>query len=65
MIIKDGALHKLVINNCTEDDNGKYRFEVDGRKTEALLIVEGNLILVIKDNILQVTVQIIQMFMYQ
>ncbi|MCI4375310.1 hypothetical protein PGIGA_G00107990 [Pangasianodon gigas] len=40
MIIKDGALHKLVINNCTEDDNGKYRFEADGRKTEALLIVE-------------------------
>ncbi|KAB5584063.1 hypothetical protein PHYPO_G00103100 [Pangasianodon hypophthalmus] len=40
MIIKDGAVHKLVINNCTEDDNGKYRFEADGRKTEALLIVE-------------------------
>lgn len=44
MTIKDGALHKLVIKNCTEDDNGKYRFEADGRKTEALLTVEGNLI---------------------
>lgn len=44
MIIKDGALHKLVIKNSTEDDNGKYRFEADGRKTEALLTVEGNLI---------------------
>ncbi|XP_058259535.1 immunoglobulin-like and fibronectin type III domain-containing protein 1 [Hemibagrus wyckioides] len=40
MTIKDGALHKLVIKNCTEDDNGKYRFEADGRKTEALLTVE-------------------------
>lgn len=44
MTIKDGALHKLVINNCTEDDSGKYRFEADGRKTEALLTVEGKLI---------------------
>lgn len=44
MIIKDGVLHKLVINNCTEDDNGKYRFEADRRKTEALLTVEGNVI---------------------
>ncbi|KAF7711540.1 hypothetical protein HF521_000551 [Silurus meridionalis] len=40
MIIKDGAVHKLVICSCTEDDSGKYRFEADGRKTEALLIVE-------------------------
>lgn len=44
MTIKDGALHKLVIHNCTEEDNGKYRFEVDGRKTEAVLTVEGKLI---------------------
>lgn len=42
MIFKNGALHKLVIKNCTENDNGKYHFEADGRKTEALLIVEGN-----------------------
>ncbi|XP_053354704.1 immunoglobulin-like and fibronectin type III domain-containing protein 1 isoform X2 [Clarias gariepinus] len=40
MTIKDGVLHKLVINNCTEVDNGKYRFEAAGRKTEAMLTVE-------------------------
>ncbi|XP_026878929.2 immunoglobulin-like and fibronectin type III domain-containing protein 1 [Electrophorus electricus] len=39
-IIKDGAFHKLLISNCKEDDNGKYRFEADGHKTEAILIVE-------------------------
>ncbi|XP_051754091.1 immunoglobulin-like and fibronectin type III domain-containing protein 1 [Ctenopharyngodon idella] len=39
-IVKDGAVHKLVVSNCTEDDNGKYRFEADGRKTEAILVVE-------------------------
>uniref|UniRef100_W5LBA3 Immunoglobulin like and fibronectin type III domain containing 1, tandem duplicate 3 n=1 Tax=Astyanax mexicanus TaxID=7994 RepID=W5LBA3_ASTMX len=39
-IIKDGAVHKLVINNCKEEDNGKYRFEADGRKSEAMLTVE-------------------------
>lgn len=41
-IIKDGAIHKLVISNCKEEDNGKYRFEADGRKSEAMLTVEGN-----------------------
>ncbi|XP_062853501.1 immunoglobulin-like and fibronectin type III domain-containing protein 1 [Trichomycterus rosablanca] len=39
-IIKEGTIHKLVINNCTEDDSGKYRFEADGRKTEAVFTVE-------------------------
>lgn len=41
-IVKDGTTHKLVVKNCKEDDAGKYRFEADGRKTEAMLIVEGN-----------------------
>ncbi|XP_076872149.1 immunoglobulin-like and fibronectin type III domain-containing protein 1 [Brachyhypopomus gauderio] len=39
-IIKDGAFHKLLFSNCKEEDNGKYRFEADGHKTEAMLIVE-------------------------
>ncbi|XP_051986339.1 immunoglobulin-like and fibronectin type III domain-containing protein 1 [Xyrauchen texanus] len=39
-IIKDGAFHKLIITNCTDEDNGKYRFEADGRKTEGILVVE-------------------------
>ncbi|KAA0712681.1 EEF1A2-binding protein 1 [Triplophysa tibetana] len=39
-IIKDGLVRKLILTNCKEDDNGKYRFEADGRKTEAILIVE-------------------------
>ncbi|KAM9430046.1 immunoglobulin-like and fibronectin type III domain-containing protein 1 isoform 9-T9 [Salvelinus alpinus] len=37
---RDGANHKLVINRCQEEDSGKYRFEADGRKTEAMLNVE-------------------------
>ncbi|XP_064154957.1 immunoglobulin-like and fibronectin type III domain-containing protein 1 isoform X6 [Anguilla rostrata] len=37
---KDGASHKLKIDSCQADDTGKYRFEADGRKTEAILIVE-------------------------
>ncbi|XP_076125294.1 immunoglobulin-like and fibronectin type III domain-containing protein 1 [Alosa pseudoharengus] len=39
-IIKDGTYHKLVISKCKEEDAGKYRFEADGRKTEAMVIVE-------------------------
>ncbi|XP_051567599.1 immunoglobulin-like and fibronectin type III domain-containing protein 1 [Myxocyprinus asiaticus] len=39
-IIKDGAVHKLIVTNCTDEDSGKYRFEADGRKTEAILVVE-------------------------
>ncbi|XP_026111558.1 immunoglobulin-like and fibronectin type III domain-containing protein 1 [Carassius auratus] len=38
--IKDGAVHKLIVSNCTEDDSGKFRFEAAGRKTEAMLVVE-------------------------
>ncbi|XP_041654972.1 immunoglobulin-like and fibronectin type III domain-containing protein 1 [Cheilinus undulatus] len=39
-ISKDGAIHKLVIINCTEEHSGKYRFEADGRKTEAMINVK-------------------------
>ncbi|KAJ8370410.1 hypothetical protein SKAU_G00104380 [Synaphobranchus kaupii] len=39
-ISKDGACHKLKIDSCGADDTGKYRFEAEGRKTEAMLIVE-------------------------
>ncbi|XP_050968929.1 immunoglobulin-like and fibronectin type III domain-containing protein 1 [Labeo rohita] len=39
-IVKDGAVHKLIVSNCKEDDSGKYRFEADGRKTEAMLVIE-------------------------
>ncbi|KAJ8016727.1 hypothetical protein DPEC_G00010360 [Dallia pectoralis] len=36
----DGPSHKLVINHCQAEDSGKYRFEADGRKTEAIFQVE-------------------------
>ncbi|KAG7472123.1 hypothetical protein MATL_G00105240 [Megalops atlanticus] len=39
-IAKDGPCHKLIIKKCHEEDTGKYRFEADGRKTEAMIIVE-------------------------
>ncbi|GLD50096.1 immunoglobulin-like and fibronectin type III domain-containing protein 1 [Lates japonicus] len=39
-ITKDGAIHKLVIIRCTEEHSGKYRFEADGRKTEAMINVK-------------------------
>ncbi|KAG9335776.1 hypothetical protein JZ751_003688, partial [Albula glossodonta] len=39
-LAKDGACHKLTIDSCQEKDSGKYRFEADGRKTEAMIIVE-------------------------
>ncbi|XP_068196190.1 immunoglobulin-like and fibronectin type III domain-containing protein 1 [Antennarius striatus] len=38
-VMKDGAIHKLVINMCREEHSGKYRFEADGRKTEAMIII--------------------------
>ena len=41
-ISKDGVFHKLTIKKCKEEDTGKYRFEADGRKTEATITVEGN-----------------------
>lgn len=40
-ITKDGAIHKLVIIRCEEEHSGKYRFEADGRKTEAMVNVKG------------------------
>ncbi|XP_041860180.1 immunoglobulin-like and fibronectin type III domain-containing protein 1 [Melanotaenia boesemani] len=39
-ITKDGAIHKLAIIKCEEEHSGKYRFEADGRKTEAMLNVK-------------------------
>ncbi|KAM9351009.1 immunoglobulin-like and fibronectin type III domain-containing protein 1 [Symphorus nematophorus] len=39
-ITKDGAVHKLVIIRCKEEHSGKYRFEADGRKTEAMINVK-------------------------
>ncbi|XP_029907362.1 immunoglobulin-like and fibronectin type III domain-containing protein 1 [Myripristis murdjan] len=39
-LVKEGAYHKLIVKNCKEEDAGKYRFEADGRKTEAVLNVE-------------------------
>ncbi|XP_062271951.1 immunoglobulin-like and fibronectin type III domain-containing protein 1 [Scomber scombrus] len=39
-IVKDGTYRKLIVKNCTEDDSAKYRYEADGRKTEAILKVE-------------------------
>uniref|UniRef100_A0A3Q4H3K1 Immunoglobulin-like and fibronectin type III domain-containing protein 1-like n=1 Tax=Neolamprologus brichardi TaxID=32507 RepID=A0A3Q4H3K1_NEOBR len=39
-ITKDGPIHKLVISKCTEEHSGKYRFEADGRKTEAIINVK-------------------------
>ncbi|KAI3356878.1 hypothetical protein L3Q82_003526 [Scortum barcoo] len=40
VISKDGAIHKLVIIRCEEEHSGKYRFEADGRKTEAMINVK-------------------------
>ena len=40
-VIKDGATHKLIIHSCSEEDAGKYRFEAAGRKSEAMLIIQG------------------------
>ncbi|XP_040908463.1 immunoglobulin-like and fibronectin type III domain-containing protein 1 [Toxotes jaculatrix] len=39
-ITRDGAIHKLIIIRCTEEHSGKYRFEADGRKTEAMINVK-------------------------
>lgn len=40
-ITKDGTFHRLKIHKVTEECAGKYRFEADGRKTEAVILVEG------------------------
>ncbi|XP_053705644.1 immunoglobulin-like and fibronectin type III domain-containing protein 1 [Synchiropus splendidus] len=39
-ITQEGAIHKLVINKCQDEHSGKYRFEADGRKTEAMVNVK-------------------------
>ncbi|KAK2861783.1 hypothetical protein Q5P01_001316 [Channa striata] len=39
-ISKEGSFHRLKIHKVTEGSAGKYKFEADGRKTEATLIVE-------------------------
>ncbi|XP_035511837.1 immunoglobulin-like and fibronectin type III domain-containing protein 1 [Morone saxatilis] len=39
-ITNDGAIHQLVIIRCREEHSGKYRFEADGRKTEAMINVK-------------------------
>ncbi|KAM6924463.1 immunoglobulin-like and fibronectin type III domain-containing protein 1 [Xenentodon cancila] len=39
-ITKDGPIHKLFIIKCSEEHSGKYRFEADGRKTEAMINVK-------------------------
>uniref|UniRef100_A0A667WYX0 Immunoglobulin like and fibronectin type III domain containing 1, tandem duplicate 1 n=1 Tax=Myripristis murdjan TaxID=586833 RepID=A0A667WYX0_9TELE len=39
-ISKEGSFHKLKIHKVTEEFAGTYRFEADGRKTEALIVVE-------------------------
>lgn len=44
-ISKEGSFHKLKIHKVTEEFAGKYKFEADGRKTEALILVEGKNIL--------------------
>lgn len=40
-ISKDGATHKLKIHKVSEEFAGKYKLEADGRKTEAMILVEG------------------------
>ncbi|XP_073726521.1 immunoglobulin-like and fibronectin type III domain-containing protein 1 [Misgurnus anguillicaudatus] len=39
-VVKDGAQHKLIINNCHDKDSGKYKFEAEGCKSEATLTIE-------------------------
>lgn len=40
-VSKEGSFHKLKIHKVTDEYAGKYKFEADGRKTEALIVVEG------------------------
>ncbi|XP_042263203.1 immunoglobulin-like and fibronectin type III domain-containing protein 1 [Thunnus maccoyii] len=40
-IIKDGASHRLIIDCCKKDDTALYRFEAEGRKSEATLNIQG------------------------
>lgn len=38
---KDGAVHKLIIDEVQESHSGKYKFETEDIRTEASLFVEG------------------------
>lgn len=40
-VSKEGSFHRLKIHKVTEESAGKYKFEADGRKTEAAISVEG------------------------
>ncbi|KAF7667433.1 hypothetical protein LDENG_00060120 [Lucifuga dentata] len=40
ILTKDGAIHKLALRRCKEVHSGKYRFEADGRKTEAVISIK-------------------------
>lgn len=40
-ISKEGSFHRLKIHKVTEEFAGTYKFEADGRKTEAVIAVEG------------------------
>lgn len=40
-IVKDGACHTLIIDCCNKDDSAVYRFEAEGRKSEATLNIQG------------------------
>ncbi|XP_040890310.1 immunoglobulin-like and fibronectin type III domain-containing protein 1 [Toxotes jaculatrix] len=39
-IIKDGACHRLIIDCCKKDDAAVYRFEAEGRRSEATLNIQ-------------------------
>ncbi|XP_055016035.1 immunoglobulin-like and fibronectin type III domain-containing protein 1 [Boleophthalmus pectinirostris] len=39
-ITQEGSFHRLKIHKVTEEFGGKYKFEADGRKTEAMIVVE-------------------------
>lgn len=39
--VKDGACHSLIIDSCNKDDSAVYRFEAEGRKSEATLNIQG------------------------
>uniref|UniRef100_A0A3P8N6K4 Immunoglobulin like and fibronectin type III domain containing 1, tandem duplicate 2 n=1 Tax=Astatotilapia calliptera TaxID=8154 RepID=A0A3P8N6K4_ASTCA len=39
-IIKDGAFHRLIVDCCKKDDAAVYRFEAEGRKSEATLSIQ-------------------------
>ncbi|XP_076132939.1 immunoglobulin-like and fibronectin type III domain-containing protein 1 [Alosa pseudoharengus] len=40
ILSKDGPNHKLLISKCEEEHSGRYRFEAEGRKSEATLYIK-------------------------